>query len=335
MDGATVGRVSNAEGDPYLLFSDHSNNLCYGGSETGGCHRDKPFNYPAQELDRMPEYSDWPGYFEYNDGSIKVSGVNHRKRWTGEQGFRNPLTFGEGEFYSPHANDQDMPLRDDTGEGMCMNCHEAHASGERPDLLTKEYGPISGAHELGWPSSYSLCLDCHSEEGPVGMDFESQRIRDYYDSSLNGDLRAGHQIRFNNRVALSWPSNVEIGDMLPCYDCHNPHGSLGNDGTNPNGFLISDERLGWSGLNNTLVDAEQSRRFCLGCHITSDGEPGSKVVEGIVMNSISGRKGHSSSSVESCHLCHGGDYSTSTSYNVHHPAGGVIAVEMERHINLE
>lgn len=332
MHGTSDGEASEGGPYPYLLFSDYRNEFCFGGASTGGCHRDKPFGYPAQEIDRMPEYSDRPGYFEHNTGGVKLGGVMKRKRWPGDQAYMNPLTFQDGKFYSPHAQDQDMPLLDDNGQGACRNCHEPHSPGAWPDLLISEYGPISGSGEIRAPVRYSLCLDCHSLEGPVGMDIENQRIRDYYDSSINDDQRAGHQIRFNGRVALSWPANVEIGDKLPCYDCHNPHGSLGYDQTNPNGFLLSDERPGWSGLTDTIGSQEQSRRFCLGCHIPSDGTPGSKTVEGIVMNSISARWGHAESSTESCHLCHGSDYSTSVSYNVHHPAGGQVAIEKERKI---
>ncbi len=332
MHGAVESGVTGGEAFPYLLFTENGNNLCYGGGDAGGCHRDRPFNYPARESDRMPEYADNPGYFEFNNGAVRIPGVNKRNRWPGEQAYENPLTYKGGKLFSPHAFDQDMPIVDESGQGACRNCHDPHEGDGSHDLLVMEYGPVSGAGEIKAPAAYDLCLGCHSFEGPVGMDIENKWIRDYYDSSINEDLTTGHQIRFNPRVALSWPSNVELGDKLPCYDCHNPHGSWGNDGTNPNGYLISDERPDWSGLTDTLDDPGQSRRFCLGCHISSDGEAGSRSVEGIIMNTISSRKGHLSSSGASCHTCHGGDYSTSNSFNVHHPAGGAVAIEKEKQI---
>jgi predicted CXXCH cytochrome family protein len=312
---------------PHLLLAGYGNEFCY-----GNCHRDTPFGYPAQESDRMPEWTSRPGYFEHNNGGMKIPGVHNRTRWPGRSAFSSILTYASGRLYSPHAHDYDMPRRDPGGEGACQSCHDAHGSAERPDLLVSASGPIDGGADIGAPRAYSLCLSCHSMEGPVGMDPESRRIRDYYDPTINDDSGAGHQIRFNGQVALSWPSNVELGDKLPCYDCHNPHGSLGNDGANPNGYLISDQRPGWSGLTDPLTNAEQSRRFCLGCHIASDGMPGSRTVEGIVMNAISRRTGHSSLSTESCHSCHGDDYSTAVSYNAHHPAGGAIAVHREEHV---
>jgi hypothetical protein len=156
------------------------------------------------------------------------------------------------------------------------------------------------------------------------MDGANRYIEDWYDAGLNGD-HAGHQIRMNPAVALSWPAHVQVGDMLPCYDCHNPHGSRGHDGVRPNGLLISDERPEWSGLEATRTDPAQARNFCFACHIPADGIPGSQVVEGIVMNSISMRPGHASSDLQSCHDCHGRDYSGPTAHNVHNPASGADA----------
>jgi len=111
--------------------------------------------------------------------------------------------------------------------------------------------------------------------------------------------------------------------MLPCYDCHNPHGSEGSDGVRPNAFLISDERPEWAGLTNTLTDPAQTRRFCWGCHIPSDGIPGIKQVGGIIMNAISVREPHRSSSTHGCYDCHGNDYTDPESENVHRPRARV------------
>jgi hypothetical protein len=111
--------------------------------------------------------------------------------------------------------------------------------------------------------------------------------------------------------------------MLPCYDCHNPHGSRGNDGVQPNAFVLSDQRTGWSGLTDTIDDAEQARRFCFGCHIPSDGIPGSQTVEGIVMNALPDHDGHTQAATKSCYDCHGRDYTSPTGHNVHNPSEGV------------
>jgi hypothetical protein len=214
-----------------------------------------------------------------------------------------------------------MPRRGPGGEGLCLNCHDPHGGSSRRDLLVAAYGGIGGHAAIGPPAEYRLCLSCHGKDGPAGMEPENRLVEDWYDGGLNG-ASGGHRIRKNPRIALSWPAHVRVGDMLPCYDCHNPHGSRGNNGVEPNAYLLSDERPGWSGLTNTLDDPLQSRRFCLGCHVPSDGVPGSSLVEGIVMNTLSDLGAHHSDSPRSCHDCHGRDYSGPTASNVHNPAGG-------------
>lgn len=153
------------------------------------------------------------------------------------------------------------------------------------------------------------------------MDVSNRAIADFYDSSIGG-ANAGHRIRKNPAIALSWPSYVQVGDKLACYDCHGPHGSAGYDGVRPNAFLISDQRSGWSGLDDTLNDPAQARRFCLGCHIPSDGIPGSQTVQGIVMNTLSNDPAHVSTAAKGCYDCHGGDYTSPTAHNVHNPGDG-------------
>jgi hypothetical protein len=161
------------------------------------------------------------------------------------------------------------------------------------------------------------------------MDVSNRYIEDYYDSGLNGD-HAGHQIRKNPRIALSWPAHVQIGDKLACYDCHDPHGSIGGNGVEPNAFLLSDERAPWSGMEATKTDPGQARKFCLGCHIASDGIPGSQVVEGIVMNTLPVQEAHVSTDTRGCYECHGSDYSGPTARNVHNPSVGIGVADPTR-----
>lgn len=302
------------------LFVENSNNLCFTTDGEGPCHKLMPVGYPATESSRIPDGFPDAGYFEYNTGGAKVPGVDYRDRWTGQSLYDNPGVFGY-HFISPHANDPDMPRIDPEGRGSCLNCHDPHDSENPFDLLVSAYRGVGGYDESTYPTRYQLCFDCHSSTGPMGMEPENRLIQDYYDSSLNNDGYAGHQIRKNPQVAISWPSYVQVGDKLPCYNCHNPHGSQGYNALGPNAYLISDERPGWDNLTSTLRDPLQNRRFCLGCHINSDGIAGSIVVNGIVMNTLSDVPAHQTGSMESCGECHGADYSSSISYNVHHPLG--------------
>lgn len=306
---------------PYALFAENANGLCYTTSGTSPCHQAIPSNYPADEQMRIPEGFPDAGYFEYNSAGSKIWGVEYRARWTGQVLYDNSGMVGGTHFFSPHRNDPDMPLRDPYGAGSCLNCHNPHGSENPFDMLVAPYRGIGGFDEPTVPSNYTLCFDCHSNRGPGGMDETSKRIEDFYNSAINSDGYAGHQIRMDPDVAISWPSHIRAGDKLPCYDCHNPHGSRGYNGEGANAFLISDQRQGWSNLTDTLNDPVQTRRFCFGCHIPSDGVPGSQTVEGILMNTLPDKKPHRSSSTDGCTKCHGGDYSSPTSYNVHHPKG--------------
>jgi hypothetical protein len=301
-----------------LLFTDNSNRLAFWSEGDQPCHREKPENYPLMETDRLPDPDPDAGYFEANASGVRRTGVNLRGRWTGEQIWSDPGMTSEGHYFSPHAQDPDMPRRDGSGEGLCLNCHDPHGSENPHDILVAPYGGISGHAEVGAPARLRLCLACHGRSGLAGMDPENRRIEDYYDSGLNG-ATAGHQIRRDPRVAVSWPAHILAGDKLPCYDCHNPHGSEGGDGVQPNAFLLSDERPEWSGLVRTVSDPAQCRAFCFGCHIPSDGIPGTKEVEGIVMNTIPNVDGHASSSAQSCYACHDSDYSGPEGHNVHNP----------------
>jgi len=304
---------------PSALFTENTNNLCYTPGGAGPCHQLTPTNYPATETHRIPEGFPDAGYFEYNGGGQKIWGVENRSRWPGQAVYENPGMVAGLHYFSPHRNDPDMPLIDPLGGGSCLNCHNAHGSDNPFDMLKEPYRGIGGFDEPTYPTRYNACLSCHSTFGPPGMEISNQLIGDFYDSTINGE-HAGHQIRMNPDVALSWPAHIQMGDKLACYDCHGAHGSRGYNDQGPNAFLISDERPGWANLTNTLVDPGQNRQFCLGCHIPSDGFPGSQVVAGIVMNTLSDEAPHGSTSFQGCFECHGADYSTSTSNNVHNPA---------------
>jgi hypothetical protein len=304
-----------------LLFTENTNELAFADDGRERCHKRRPSSYPLNETDRIPEGRPDAGYFEANAGGVRRAGLDARGRWPGEQVYRDPRVTPEGRAFSPHAHDPQMPRRDAGGEGLCLNCHDPHPTPNPFDLLTAPYGGIAGHGIGGPPEAYRLCLDCHGASGPAGMEVENRLIADFYDSGLNGD-QAGHQIRRNPQIALSWPSHIQVGDKLPCYDCHDPHGSRGNNGVEPNAFLVSDQRVEWSGITDPFQNAAQSRRFCLGCHIPSDGIPGSQTVEGIVMNTISERSGHESGAPDACHDCHGKDYSGPTGRNVHNPDPG-------------
>jgi hypothetical protein len=300
------------ESNSYGLFEPNSNQLCFAAS-AGGCHADMPSGgsagYPAQESDRLPIGSSDPGYFEFNSGGLRIPGIQNRVRWPGRNVWEDPL-------HSPHYADQDMPILDFYGYGSCRNCHNPHGTDAPHDMLDTTYAGIVGSQTGALPENYALCLHCHNVNGPVNMDDTSLTIAYYYDRSINPGRRSGHGVS-------SGGGYVPSGSRLPCFDCHNPHGSQGNSGLGGNAYLLSDQRRGWYGLTDIKNDNDQVRRFCFGCHPPADKTLPTEPVEGLSLEALPQNvEAHNSSSLTHCYECHGGDYSTPTSHNVHNPAPG-------------
>jgi hypothetical protein len=294
------------------LFAPPDNMLCYSTTGLGGCHINRPdggsAGYPAQEQDRFPDLHPFHGYFEANAGGTRSPGVANRVRWPGRAIWEN-IT------YSKHYSSASMPRLDATGHGSCLVCHDPHSGASPYGQLVKRYGPIAGSATNGAPPEYELCLSCHGSNGPSGLAPESRRIADFYSRSSTGSERAGHAIMSTRGV-------VKKGDRLPCYDCHNPHGSAGNDGTHPNSSMISDERPGWYGLTDIVTDSVQVRRFCSGCHAYPDLPGSGGVVEGITPAPMPDAYPHRSYETKHCYDCHGRDYSSPDGFNVHNPSSG-------------
>jgi len=299
-------------GQAFGLFEPNTNQLCFAAS-AGGCHADLPTGatagYPAQESDRMPIGSADPGYFEFNAGGLRVPGVQNLVRWPGRTVWESPL-------FSPHYSDQDMPLKDLYGDASCDNCHNPHGTNAPHDMLDTTGAGITGSDAGFLPENYALCLDCHSIDGPIGMDDTSRSIAYFYDRSMNPGGNSGHGIG-------SGGGYVSAGSRLPCYDCHNPHGSQGYGGQGGNDYLLSDQRPGWFGLTDIRNDNDQVRRFCFGCHPPSDNPSGAGPVEGLTLATLPvAVADHATAGTTHCYNCHGRDYSSPTANNIHNPAPG-------------
>ncbi len=292
---------------PFGLFDDNANRLCFSAS-LGGCHADRPTGgssgYPAQEFDRLPIGSSDPGYFEYNAGGQRIAGVQNLVRWPGQ-------FIWEDAQYSPHYASPSMPIKDAQGNGACDNCHSIHGGGGSHDMTDTTSLGIVGSQNGVLPANYEQCLGCHSQFGPAGMDDTSKTIANFYDESVSGEGKPGH-----GGISGGY---VPSGARLPCYDCHNPHGSTGNSNGGANRYLISDQRQGWYGLTDIKNDNAQVRRFCFGCHQSSDGQGGG-TVEGTTPDRLPSEIAeHQFGGTVHCYDCHGRDYSSPSGSNVHRP----------------
>ncbi len=169
--------------------------------------------------------------------------------------------------------------------GDCKNCHSPHGTG-RFDMLIDTYTSPKNYPTATSYEAYALCIDkCHDADGP-GPD-----VAQYYKSTTSN---AGHSLDQNPTViATTATAYLPKGAKMPCYECHNPHGSQKG-----NYKMFPDER------SNTTVTT--ARDICISCHRPSDSTRPTPTVAGMEMKKLpSGINNHVSSSLVSCTACHG------------------------------
>ncbi|MBU2602251.1 MAG: Ig-like domain-containing protein [Actinobacteria bacterium] len=223
--------------------------------------------------------------------------------------------------------------------GDCRNCHASHRNTATYDALVATYRPTpdaATAQSDRQNGTYALlCFTCH-DGSP-----STRNILQYvsYDYNLTGpDYTGGHRI-------FTAGGTLSVGAPLPCYYCHNAHGSKGNNGTQANRKLISDEQ--WSNIDTTTIAGVVN--FCFKCHLPWQRVAGSgdalantipagelTTIVGLdrrtaanKLSLISGITAHGETNrvtpTASCYDCHGNSYaapSATTGYNVHRPNRG-------------
>jgi predicted CXXCH cytochrome family protein len=188
--------------------------------------------------------------------------------------------------------------------GDCKNCHAPHGTANTYDMTVSTFTA----------TNFSLCLTCHDTDGPAS-NANGRMIKTYYVDSTDGN--AGHQIKTSG-------GNLSVGDKLPCYDCHNPH--------EDNAYALRDY---FGDANFDPTNATKVRNFCLHCHSDKDGDDyqgnpvGTETIEGLRRDGSDGSKLRLTAKTEhdytdntNCYNCHGNDYSSQDSFNVHQPSPG-------------
>lgn len=209
--------------------------------------------------------------------------------------------------------------------GDCLYCHASHRADNEFDALVATFTPsarTSVADDQTNGTYATSCFDCHG--GVLRSEFTTLPV-DIKQFVTAGADRSGHRVKTSG-------GNLPVGSPVPCYDCHNPHGS-----SRGNGELLADTL----GQNLNTDTAANVRHTCFSCHSSGDGMVWDSVtsayvavaaqeVEGLrrdgsdgsVLSIPTGVTGHDSSHTQSCYQCHGQDYGTG-GYNVHNPTGGV------------
>ncbi len=210
-------------------------------------------------------------------------------------------------------------------QGDCLYCHAAHRGANAYDGLKATFRPTTAAtlaSDQTQGTYASMCFTCHGGFKPSGFATAPVDIK----RSVTGDAPgAGHRVKTAGGL-------LPVGSPLPCYECHNPHGS-----TRGNKSMISDVR----GASLTTTDGPVGvRQFCFTCHTTSDTgkgwnsatatytvpASGDTVVgldrNGPVLMLKANINAHAQAKTSSCYDCHGSDYGTAAGNNVHNPGPG-------------
>ncbi len=139
--------------------------------------------------------------------------------------------------------------------GDCLYCHASHRGQGTHDSLRGAYRPSTAstvASDQANGTYAAACFSCHGGVRPSGFATTPVDIKQFVTS---GQPRAGHRIETSGGV-------LPVGAPLPCYECHNPHGSTP-------GKRVAHLGRSWVKASNTSTTVSV-RRFCLSCHTTSD-----------------------------------------------------------------
>ena len=201
--------------------------------------------------------------------------------------------------------------------GDCKNCHDVHGTVNAYDELVTTF-------TVG---QFQLCFTCH-DTSPAADDVKSK-----YPVKAGGtnatDARSGHR-------TITGGLLLPPDSAMPCYACHNPHGSLSaynlevHTQVSAGVTIVVGDNAGDLTMG-TGRTAAQVRQFCFTCHTTGDTYKGWNGTAYIAVGTanvramgydryattgklrLSNSGKHNEASAENCLGCHG---------DPHNPTGG-------------
>jgi len=261
-----------------------------------------------------------PGYPEPANPTRDATGYPIAGTWTGPDTYESTSSAHRLIPEATRTVGVSEPVRREQGD--CLYCHAAHGGANDYDgLLTTYTVPSTAtlAADKADGSYAALCFTCHGGQTPSGFATTPVDIKRFATASGG---RGGHAI-------VTSGGTLPVGSPLPCFECHNPHGS-----SRDNASMLSDER----GANLSTSTDAGVRAFCFTCHTTSDTAHGwdsdagalapvalgSEIVglprDGALLR-LPATSGHAETDTASCYDCHGDSYELD-GRNVHNPGSG-------------
>jgi len=149
--------------------------------------------------------------------------------------------------------------------GKCVNCHNLHGTPNGKALV--ERFTVPAYNDTNALTNYALCFRCHGAGGVANKDIKQYFTSTYSGSGTFGGTM-GHFIKSTSRYKDDSGTNfLAQGWKIPCFDCHNTHGSTGE-----NRFLLRGDIGtvdGKTSLSHLFKGTNASGRdFCTQCHHT-------------------------------------------------------------------
>lgn len=194
--------------------------------------------------------------------SLNATGYPIEGTFPGATAYATPANNAHANIPAGSMTDWAMASREATRVvGDCLWCHSGHRGVSEYDGLLGKFGASTDQVKDTVDGEYAeVCFTCHKVDGLVSApDIASAALGDAADS--------GHTIR---TAGGRYPK----GAPMPCYECHNPHGSTRGNTANISDALGQNlDPRDPADSANVGASAVKVRQFCFSCHVTYDVDP--------------------------------------------------------------